>query len=169
MSQYTDTQQTPYGGFTGLSTRQRWEIAVGIIIAAALAVAAFAYVNRTESPVVEQVAQPVAQTYAGVDDLATRLAVPAQSFAGTDDLATRSAVPVQSFAGSDDSATRTVVVEAQSYAGADDLATRLAAGSSGAVAHSALDPFEERSGAVSPALVGTSGSRYAESDDLAVR
>jgi len=188
VSQYIDTQQTSYGGSTGLSTPQRWEIAVGIIIAAALAIAAFAYVNRTESPVAEPVAQPAAQSYAGVDDLATSTAVPAQSHAGVDDLATRSAVPAQSYAGVDDLATRFTVSEAIRYAGADDLATRFTVseairyagvddlatrssvvGASGIVEQSVLDAFELRSGAVSPAVVGTTGPRYAGSDDLATR
>lgn len=87
MSHYIDTPQASCGGSTGLSTRQRWEIAVGVIVAVALGIAAFAFVNSTESPVAEQAVQPVAQSYAGPDDLATRLT--GQSYAASDDLATR--------------------------------------------------------------------------------
>lgn len=141
MSHFIDTQQAPYGSSADLSTRQRWEIAVGIIIAAALAVAAFAFVNRTESPVVEQVAQPLAQSHAAGDDLATRFTVSeAIHNAGADDLASRFTVSEAiRYAGADDLATRPVVVEAQSSAGSDDMATRL------------------------------TGPRNAESDDLATR
>jgi cytochrome c551/c552 len=124
VSHYIDTPHASYGDSAGLSNRQRWEIFAGIVVAIALGIAAIAFVNRVDSPVVEPAVQAVAQSYAGVDDLATRPAVPAQSFAGSDDLATRAAVPAQSFAGSDDLATRVAVVPAQSYAGSDDLATR---------------------------------------------
>lgn len=122
MSHYIDTPHASYGDSAGLSNRQRWEIFAGIVVAIALGIAAIAFVNRVDSPVVEPAVQAVAQSYAGVDDLATRPAVPAQSFAGSDDLATRVAVvPAQSYAGSDDLATRPI---GPRNAGSDDLATR---------------------------------------------
>ncbi len=107
------------------------------------------------------------QSYAGVDDLATRSAVPVQSYAGVDDLATRSAVPAQSYAGVDDLATRFTVSEAIRFAGSDDLATQSSVvGASGIVEQSILDAFEELSGAVSSAVPAQS---YAGVDDLATR
>jgi hypothetical protein len=72
VSHYIDTPQASYGGSTGLSNRQRWEIFAGTIVAIALGIAAIAFVNRADSPVVEPAAQTVAQSYAGSDDLATR-------------------------------------------------------------------------------------------------
>lgn len=156
MSQYIDTQQTPYGGSTGLSTRQRWEIAVGIIIAAALAVAAFAYVNRTESPVVEQVAQPVAQSYAAGDDLATRFTVSeAIRFAGADDLATRS-----SAVGASGIVEQSILDALEERSGAGSSAV----GTSVVVAQSALDPFDERVG--SPEVRAATGTTSASPKEI---
>ena len=178
VSHYIDTPQTSYGGSTGLSPRQRWEIVLGIVVAAVLAVAAFAYVNRADSPVVEQAAQPVAESYAATDDLATRSAAPAQSLAGTDDLATRSAVPAQSFAGTDDLATRTVVAAAPSYAGSDDLATRPVAipspevmplaGSDDVATRPVVVEAQGFAG-VDDLATRLTGPRYSGSDDLAAR
>ena len=64
MSHYVDTPEASYGGSPGFSTRQRWEIVIGIVVVTALAIAAFIFVNRVESPVVEPAARPVAQSYA---------------------------------------------------------------------------------------------------------
>jgi len=122
VSHYIDTPQASYEGSSGLSTRQRWGIVTATVVAIALGVAALAIVNTTETPLVEQVSQPVVQSYAGVDDLATRSVAAVRSYAGADDLATRLAVPVPlPYAGSDDLATRSDV---QAYAEVDDLATR---------------------------------------------
>ncbi len=87
MSHYIDTPQTSYGGPAGLSNRQRWEIFAGVVVAVALGIAAIAFVNSTDSPVVEQTVQSAAQSYAVADDLATRFTGPRN--AESDDLATR--------------------------------------------------------------------------------
>ena len=121
------------------------------------------------SPAAVGTSGAVAQSYAGVDDLATRSSAVGAS--GIVEQSILDALEERSGAVSP-AAVGTSGTVAQSYAGADDLATRSAAGSSGAVTHSALDPFEEQSGAVSPAAVGTSGAvaqSYAGVDDLATR
>jgi len=84
MSTYTETTQASYRHAAGLPTGQRWQILVGVSVAVILAVATVIFVNESDPPVVEHPVQPVVQSYAGADDLATRSELPAVGFAELD-------------------------------------------------------------------------------------
>jgi hypothetical protein len=101
MSSYSETTQASYRDAAGRPTRQRWQILVGVSVAVILAVATVTLVNESDPPVVEQPLQPVAQSYASADDLATRPELLAQSLARVDDLATRSELPARDYASYD--------------------------------------------------------------------
>jgi len=85
MSTYTETTQASYGDTAGLPTRQRWQILVGVSVAVILAVATAIFVNESDPPVVEQPLQPVAQGFAGADNLAMRSELSAPGFVELDE------------------------------------------------------------------------------------
>jgi len=136
MSHYIDTKQAPQGGLGRPSVRQTLEIIVGILVAIALGVAAFAYVNTGEpiasSGTAESATPLTMVNHSALDPFETQFASPRLQAPTT---ASAAPLTMVTHSALDPFEAQYVSPQLQTAIGATAAPLTM-------VTHSALDPFE---------------------------